>query len=66
MAGDAATGDAILHISIALLPGRSEEVEGQLSSSVLELLTAHLKPAAQVTVHVSAETRDLDPPYRKR
>lgn len=63
---DAATGDAILHISIGLLPGRTDEIKAQLTESVLELLTAHLKDADGLTVHASAETRDLDPSYRKR
>ena len=63
---DAVTGDAILHISIGLLPGRSDEIKAQLTESVLELLTAHIKPADGLTVHASAETRDLDPSYRKR
>ncbi|MEE1807837.1 5-carboxymethyl-2-hydroxymuconate Delta-isomerase [Streptomyces sp. BE133] len=65
VAGDAATGDAVLNISIALLPGRTDELKAQLTDSVLELLAAHLKPV-DVTVHASAETRDLDPSYRKR
>lgn len=63
---DAVTGDAILHISIGLLPGRSDEIKAQLTESVLELLAAHIKPADDLTVHASAETRDLDASYRKR
>ena len=63
---DAVTGDAILHISIGLLPGRSDEIKAQLTESVLELLTAHIKLTDGLTVHASAETRDLDPSYRKR
>lgn len=66
VAGDTATGDAVLNISIALLPGRTEELKAQLTDSVLELLAAHLKPVDGVTVHASAETRHLDPSYRKR
>ncbi|MFF2330344.1 MULTISPECIES: 5-carboxymethyl-2-hydroxymuconate Delta-isomerase [unclassified Streptomyces] len=65
VAGDAATGDAVLHVSIALLPGRTEEIKAQLTESVLELLAAHLKPVDALTVHASAETRELDPSYRK-
>ncbi|MFC9621626.1 5-carboxymethyl-2-hydroxymuconate Delta-isomerase [Streptomyces sp. NPDC056930] len=66
VAGDTAAGDAVLNISIALLPGRTEELKAQLTDSVLELLAVHLKPVDGVTVHASAETRDLDPSYGKR
>lgn len=62
VAGDAATGDAIVHISIALLPGRTEEIKARLTASVLELLGAHLKPVDGLTVHASAETRELARP----
>lgn len=49
-----------------MLPGRSEETKARLTSSVLELAAAHLGPGPDVTVHASAETRDLDPSYDKR
>ncbi|GHB23648.1 MULTISPECIES: 5-carboxymethyl-2-hydroxymuconate Delta-isomerase [Streptomyces] len=64
--GDAPAGDAIVHVSIALLAGRTPQIKEQLTESVLELLAAHLKPADSLAVHTSAETRDLDPSYRKR
>ncbi|WNI25127.1 isomerase [Streptomyces sp. ITFR-16] len=63
---DAPAGDAIVHIDIALLPGRTPEVRALLTESVLELLAAHIRPDAGLTLHLSAETRDLDPSYRKR
>ncbi|WP_405391258.1 isomerase [Streptomyces sp. NBC_01102] len=64
--GDAPTGDAIVHISIALLPGRTPQVKERLTESVLELLAGHLKPVDDLVVHTYAETRDLDPSGRKR
>ncbi|MFE9818747.1 isomerase [Streptomyces sp. NBC_00236] len=63
---DAPDGDALVHVDIALLPGRTPEIRAQLTESVLELLAAHIRPAGELTLHLSAETRDLDPSYRKR
>ncbi|MFG2623806.1 5-carboxymethyl-2-hydroxymuconate Delta-isomerase [Streptomyces sp. NPDC048473] len=65
VAGDAATGNAVLNVSIAVLPGRTDELKAQLTESVLELLTAYLKPVDGLTVLREAEIRDLDPSYRK-
>ncbi|WP_406149711.1 5-carboxymethyl-2-hydroxymuconate Delta-isomerase [Streptomyces sp. NBC_01012] len=63
--GDAEAGDAVVNVSIALLPGRTPEVKAQLTEAVLALLAGHLKPADGLTVHASAEVRDLDASYRK-
>ncbi|MEU5717819.1 5-carboxymethyl-2-hydroxymuconate Delta-isomerase [Streptomyces sp. NPDC020403] len=63
--GDAPAGDAIVHVSIGLLAGRTPEIKERLTESVLELLAGHLKPTGGLAVHASAETRDLDPSYRK-
>lgn len=58
--------DAVVHISIALLPGRAPELKAQLSETVLDLLAEYLRPAGGATPVVSAEVRDLEPSYRKR
>ncbi|MFD3932031.1 5-carboxymethyl-2-hydroxymuconate Delta-isomerase [Streptomyces sp. NPDC058614] len=59
-------GPAIVHVTLALLPGRSDETKAELTEAVLELLHKHIEPTDGVsTVHVSAEVRDLDPSYRK-
>ncbi|MFD9224614.1 5-carboxymethyl-2-hydroxymuconate Delta-isomerase [Streptomyces sp. NPDC060064] len=58
--------DAVIHIGIALLPGRAPELKAQLSGVVLDLLAGHLKPAEGVVPVVSAEVRDLEASYRKR
>ncbi|MFI9490516.1 MULTISPECIES: 5-carboxymethyl-2-hydroxymuconate Delta-isomerase [Streptomyces] len=63
--GDAPAGDAVVHVSIALLPGRTPEIKARLTRAVLDLLAGHLKPADGLTVHASAEIRDLDPSYTK-
>ncbi|MFF3325943.1 5-carboxymethyl-2-hydroxymuconate Delta-isomerase [Streptomyces sp. NPDC002889] len=58
--------DAVVHIGIALLPGRTPEVKAQLSEVVLDLLAEYLRPAGDVTVVLSAEVRELDASYRRR
>lgn len=62
---DAPGGDALVHVDISLLAGRTPEVKARLTESVLELLAAHLRQAAGLTLHLSVEARDLDPSYRK-
>ncbi|MFB8753165.1 5-carboxymethyl-2-hydroxymuconate Delta-isomerase [Streptomyces parvulus] len=56
---------AIVDVSIALLAGRSEETKARLTEAVVELLRKHVGPRDGVTLHLSAEVRDLDPSYRK-
>ncbi|MEV5662030.1 5-carboxymethyl-2-hydroxymuconate Delta-isomerase [Streptomyces flaveolus] len=58
-------GHAIVNVSIALLAGRSDETKAQLAEAVVELLRKHVEPRDGVTLHLSAEVRDLDPSYRK-
>ena len=58
-------GHAIVNVSIALLAGRSDETKARLTEAVVELLRKHVEPRDGVTLHLSAEVRDLDPSYRK-
>ncbi|MEV7346667.1 5-carboxymethyl-2-hydroxymuconate Delta-isomerase [Streptomyces sp. NPDC093544] len=59
-------GHAVVHVTLALLPGRTDETKAKLTEAVLELLRQHIEPTDGVsTVHASAEVRDLDPSYRK-
>ncbi|MFC8538428.1 5-carboxymethyl-2-hydroxymuconate Delta-isomerase [Streptomyces sp. NPDC057249] len=62
---DAPDGDALVHVDISLLPGRTPETKARLTEAVLELLRAHLGAVTGHTLHLSAEARDLDPSYRK-
>ncbi|MFJ7954773.1 5-carboxymethyl-2-hydroxymuconate Delta-isomerase [Streptomyces sp. NPDC096319] len=62
--GDGAADEVIVHVEIALLPGRTEEAKALLAEAVLDLLPAHLK--ATDGVRLSVEIRDLDVSYRKR
>lgn len=62
---DAPGGDALVHIDISLLAGRTPEVKARLTESVRDLLANHIRPADGLTLHLSVEARDLDPSYRK-
>ncbi|GAA2660380.1 isomerase [Streptomyces vastus] len=63
--GAEADGHALVHVAVALLPGRTEETKAALTERTLELLRAHVKPAGGITLHASAEVRDLDASYNK-
>ena len=56
---------AIVNVTIALLAGRSEETKAQLTEAVVELLRKHVGPVDGLSVHLSAEVRDLDASYTK-
>ncbi|AYC41810.1 MULTISPECIES: 5-carboxymethyl-2-hydroxymuconate Delta-isomerase [Streptomyces] len=56
---------AIVNVTLALLAGRSEETKAKLTEAVLEVLRKHVGPADGLTVHLSAEVRDLDASYAK-
>ncbi|UXY27174.1 5-carboxymethyl-2-hydroxymuconate Delta-isomerase [Streptomyces sp. HUAS TT20] len=60
-----ANGHAIVYVTIGLLAGRSDETKAKLTEAVLELVRRHVTPEDGVTLHASAEVRDLDPSYRK-
>ncbi|GGS84481.1 isomerase [Streptomyces tanashiensis] len=62
--GDGAADDVVVHVEIALLSGRTDEVKARLADAVLDLLPAHLK--ATEGVRLSVEIRDLEASYRKR
>jgi 5-carboxymethyl-2-hydroxymuconate isomerase len=63
--GDDADGHAIVNVTIALLAGRTDETKARLTESALDLLRKYIQPTDGVTLHVSAEVRDLDPSYRR-
>ncbi|QNP62994.1 5-carboxymethyl-2-hydroxymuconate Delta-isomerase [Streptomyces genisteinicus] len=64
--GDGGSDAPLVHVGIALLPGRSEEVKARLSQAVVDLVAEHLAAAAGGASYVSAEIRDLEASYRKR
>ncbi|MFJ9820295.1 5-carboxymethyl-2-hydroxymuconate Delta-isomerase [Streptomyces sp. NPDC101151] len=57
-------GHAIVHVTIGLLAGRSDETRARLAETALELLREHVAEKG-FALHASAEVRDLDPSYRK-
>lgn len=57
-------GHAIVHVTLGLLVGRTDETKAKLTEAVLELLKKHIEDEGLV-VHASAEVRDLDASYRK-
>ncbi|UQX04408.1 isomerase [Streptomyces sp. RerS4] len=61
---DGAPEHAVVHVDVALLPGRTPEVKARLSEAVLELLRAHTASAG-LTVHASVDVPDLGAAYRK-
>ncbi|MFI5569843.1 5-carboxymethyl-2-hydroxymuconate Delta-isomerase [Streptomyces sp. NPDC051740] len=63
--GPETEGHALVHVHVAMLPGRSDETKARLTETVLELLRQYVKPAEGVRLHASAEVRDLDASYRK-
>lgn len=58
-------GHAVVHVTLGLLAGRSDDTRVRLTEATLELLRQHVKPAEGVALHLSAEVRELDPSYRK-
>jgi 5-carboxymethyl-2-hydroxymuconate isomerase len=57
-------GHAVVHVTIGLLAGRTDETKAKLTEAVLEALREHVR-TDRVALHASAEVRDLDPSYRK-
>ncbi|MEU3411124.1 MULTISPECIES: 5-carboxymethyl-2-hydroxymuconate Delta-isomerase [unclassified Streptomyces] len=58
-----ARGHAVVHVTLGLLAGRTDETKARLTEAALELLRKHVTGGA-FTLHASAEVRDLDPSYR--
>jgi 5-carboxymethyl-2-hydroxymuconate isomerase len=58
-------GHAVVHVTLGLLAGRTDETKARLTEAVLDLLRQYAKPGDDLALHASAEVRDLDPSYRK-
>jgi 5-carboxymethyl-2-hydroxymuconate isomerase len=63
--GAEADGQAIVHVTLALLAGRTDETKARLTEATLDLLRKHIEPVDGLSLHLSAEVRDLDASYRK-
>lgn len=64
--GAGGADDAVVHVGIALLPGRAPELKAELSEAVLDLLANHLEVTGGPLPVLSAEVRDLEASYRRR
>ncbi|MDQ0760174.1 5-carboxymethyl-2-hydroxymuconate Delta-isomerase [Streptomyces canus] len=58
-------GHAVVHVTIGLLAGRTEDTKAKLTEAVLELLREHIGDDGGAVLHASAEVRELDASYRK-
>ncbi|MBB3725469.1 5-carboxymethyl-2-hydroxymuconate Delta-isomerase [Nonomuraea dietziae] len=56
--GDGAASHAMIHVEVAILPGRSEETRRLLGQTVLDLAVRHRKDVAE-TVQTTVEVREL-------
>jgi 5-carboxymethyl-2-hydroxymuconate isomerase len=57
--GDAEDQHAIIHVTIGLLAGRSEETKAKLTEAVLDLLRTYVGPQ-DGRLYASAEIREVD------
>lgn len=65
--GDGADTKAMVHLDLAILPGRDHDTKRRLGTTALDLLCRHLTAPADLTVQVTVEVRDQDGPnYHKR
>ncbi|WP_448318223.1 5-carboxymethyl-2-hydroxymuconate Delta-isomerase [Streptomyces sp. CO7] len=62
---EGAPGNAVVHVEITLLQGRTDEVKTELSQAVLALLRTRVASVPDLTVHASVDVRELGPAYRK-
>ncbi|WP_066934738.1 5-carboxymethyl-2-hydroxymuconate Delta-isomerase [Streptomyces sp. NBRC 110611] len=59
-------GQALIHVELAILPGRTAETKSALSQSILDLVRSHTASVPGVTVHASVDIRDLSDAYIKQ
>lgn len=65
--GDGAPDQAMVHVELAILSGRGQEVKRELADAAAELLDRHLRPAPGLRVQLTVEVRDMDRDiYRKQ
>ncbi|UBU08536.1 5-carboxymethyl-2-hydroxymuconate Delta-isomerase [Nonomuraea gerenzanensis] len=63
--GGGGAGEAMVHLELAILPGRDADTKARLGELALARLCDHLKPATGLNVQVTVEVRDLAS-YHKR
>jgi 5-carboxymethyl-2-hydroxymuconate isomerase len=62
---DGAHESAVIHVQIALLPGRSDEVKSELTHAVLALLRTRVASVPDLTLYASVDVSELGPAYCK-
>ena len=63
--GTGEPGQAMVHVDLAILPGRPDALTTRLAELTLETLCDHLKSDTDQNVQVTVEVRDIAT-YRKR
>ncbi|MFB4300277.1 5-carboxymethyl-2-hydroxymuconate Delta-isomerase [Actinomadura sp. NTSP31] len=63
--GSGEAGEAMVHVDLAILPGRDSEVKARLGDLALAVLCDHIKPDAGLNTQVTVEVRDIAS-YHKR
>lgn len=58
-------GHVLVHVTIGLRAGRSDETKARLTEAAVDLMRTFVGPGDGHRTHVSAEVRDLDPSYRQ-
>ncbi|MFH8681013.1 5-carboxymethyl-2-hydroxymuconate Delta-isomerase [Streptomyces lydicus] len=56
---------ALIHIELAILPGRTPQTRSALGAAVLQLVRRHTASASGVAVHASVDVRELTAAYAK-
>lgn len=62
---DGGPGQALMHVDLAILPGRTAETKRGLSEVVLDLVRRHTASVPGAAVHTSVDVWDLDEAYTK-
>lgn len=63
--GDDEAGRAMVHVDLAILPGRAAKIKTRLGDLTLATLCSHIKPESGVDTQITVEVRDIEN-YHKR
>jgi len=63
--GSGEPGEAMIHVDLAILPGRDPDLKDRLGDLALTTLCDHIKPSTGLNTQVTVEVRDLAN-YHKR
>ncbi|MFC5834718.1 5-carboxymethyl-2-hydroxymuconate Delta-isomerase [Nonomuraea insulae] len=63
--GGGEPGEAMVHVDLAILPGRDAELKARLGELALATLCDHIKPGTGLNVQVTVEVRKIAS-YHKR